>query len=148
MPDTPSSSQSLSPRSRRSRRSAGDSDAGGRAGLAKVIPRRPVVSWWLGLVLAIGFAALVTPAITAEHWLLRFGPGTIAEHHEAPYTVRAPMTGGGEFGGGGGVVVARGEIATRDRAALADTVTAATPGGAGLYLAFFALTAVLGALFT
>ncbi|HEX8111360.1 MAG TPA: hypothetical protein VF516_26705, partial [Kofleriaceae bacterium] len=145
MPDSSSRSPSFPPR--RSRRSD-DPDGGNRAGLAKVIPRRPAVSWWLGLVLALGFAALVTPAITAEHWLLRFGPDTIAEHREAPYTVRAPMTGSGELRVGGGVVVARGEIATRDEAALADAITSATPGGSGLYLAFFGLTAVLGALFT
>ncbi|HEX3481927.1 MAG TPA: HDIG domain-containing protein, partial [Kofleriaceae bacterium] len=144
MPDTPSRSPSPP---RRSRRTSDDAGAN-RAGLAKVIPRRPAVSWWLGIVLALGFAALVTPAITAEHWLLRFGPGTIAEHHEAPFTVRAPMTGTGELRVGGGVVVARGEIASRDEAALADAIAATTPGGAGLYLAVFALTCVLGALFT
>ena len=146
MPDTPSSSQSYPPR--RSRRTSSDSDSGSRAGLAKVIPRRPAVSWWLGIVLALGFAALVTPAITAEHWMLRFGPWSIVEHREAPFTVRAPMTGAGELRVGGGVVIARGEIATRDEAALADAIASTTPGGTGLYLAFFALSFVLGALFT
>jgi hypothetical protein len=143
MPDTPSSSQSFPPR--RARRIADD---GARVGLAKVIPRRPGVSWWQGLVLAVAFAAVVTPAITAEHWLLRFGPGTIAEGQEAPFTVRAPMTGTSELGVRGGVVVVRGEIATRDRAAQSDAIAAATPGGSGLYLAFFALTTALAALFT
>ncbi len=146
MPHTPSSSQSYPPR--RSRRMPGDPDGDSRADLAKVIPRRPAVSWWLGIVLALGFAALVTPAITAEHWMLRSGPGTIVEHREAPFTVRAPMTGTGELGVGGGVVVARGEIATRDEAALADAIASTTPGGTGLYVAFFALSFVLGALFT
>jgi cyclic-di-AMP phosphodiesterase PgpH len=148
MPDTPSRRPSFPPSPRRSRRMSDDPDGGGRAGLAQVIPRRPGVSWWLGLVLALGFAGLVTPAITAEHWMLRFGPGAIAEHREAPFTVRAPMTGTGELRVGGGVVVARGERATRDEAALADAIAGATPGGPGLYLAFFALTCVLGALFT
>ena len=145
MPDTPSSSQSYPPR--RSRRRSDDPDGGSRSGLAKVIPRRPAVSWWLGIVLALGFAALVTPAITAEHWMLRFGPWSIVEHREAPFTVRAPMTGAGELRVGGGVVVARGEIATRDEAALADEIASTTPAGTGLYLAFFALSFVLGALF-
>jgi putative nucleotidyltransferase with HDIG domain len=125
-----------------------DLDAGSRAGLAKVIPRRPAVSWWLGIVLALGFATLVTPVITAEHWMLRFGPWSIVEHREAPFTVRAPMTGAGELRVGGGVVVARGEIATRDEATLADAIAGTTPGGTGLYLAMFALSFVLGALFT
>src|SRR5215510_12873153 len=119
-----------------------------RAELATAIPRRPRVSWWLGIVLALGFAALVTPAITAERWLLRDGAGTVTEHRPAPFTVRAPMTGYSDLRVGGGVVVARGEIATREEAALADAIAAATPRGPVLTLAFFALSFVLAALFT
>ena len=124
----------------------GDLDS--RSALARAIPRRRGVSWWLGIVLALGFAALVTPAITAEHWLLHFDTGTIAEKHAAPFTVRAPMTGYGNLRIGGGVVVARGEIATRDEAAIADAIAQATPRGPLRYAAFFALTFVLAALFT
>src|SRR5262249_59134230 len=91
---------------------------------------------------------VVPRGIAAEHWMLRFGPWSIVEHREAPFTVRAPMTGAGEFRVGGGVVVARGEIATRDEATLADAIAGTTPGGTGLYPAIFALTFVLGALFT
>jgi cyclic-di-AMP phosphodiesterase PgpH len=119
-----------------------------RGALANQIPRRARVSWWLGILLAVGFAAAVTPAITAEHWLLGFAPGTIAERHEAPFTVRAPMSGNGALRVGGGLVVARGEVATRDEAAIADAIAATAPRGPVLYLAFFALTFVLAALFT
>ncbi|HMG20777.1 MAG TPA: HDIG domain-containing protein, partial [Kofleriaceae bacterium] len=126
---------------------AAESTGGARASLAKAIPRRAGVSWWLGIVLSLGFAAVITPAITAEHWLLRFAPGTVTERHEAPFTVRAPMNGYGNLRVGG-VVVARGELAGRDEAALADAIAASAPRGPMLYLAFFALTFVLAALFT
>src|SRR5262249_22981606 len=142
MPDTPSS-QRL-PAASRSR----DADDTPRRALAKAIPRRASVSWWLGIVLALGFAALVTPAITAEQWLLGFAPGTITEHREAPFTVRAPMSGNGALRVGGGLVVARGEVASRDEAAIADALAATTPRGPVLFAAFFALTFVLAALFT
>ena len=147
MPDTPVSSPSSALPSAPSRRRAADGDRP-RAALAKVIPRRAGVSWWLGIVLAVGFAAVVTPAITADHWLLRLGPGTIAEHREAPFTVRAPMSGYGSLRVGGGVVIARGEVAGRDEAAIADALAAAAPSGPVLYLALFALTFTLAALFT
>src|ERR1043165_8965711 len=119
-----------------------------RAKLARAIPRRPGVSWWLGLVLALGFASLVTPAITADHWLLHFGVGSIVEKQPAPFTVRAPMTSFGTLRVGGGVVVARGELTTRDEAALADEIAGTSPHGPVRYLAFFALCFTLAALFT
>src|ERR1700759_4253490 len=115
--------------------------------LAKVIPSRAHVSWRLGIVLALGFAALVTPAITAESWLPRVGIGAATEARPAPFTVRAPMTGYGDLRVGG-VGVARGEIATREEAAISDAITAAAPRGPVLYLALFALCFVLAALFT
>ncbi|HEX7841946.1 MAG TPA: HDIG domain-containing protein, partial [Kofleriaceae bacterium] len=142
-------SQPLPSEPSRARRGSDDLGASHpRAALAKVIPRRAQVSWWLGLVLALGFAALVTPAITAEHWLLRDRAGTVTEGHPAPFTVRAPMTGHGSLRVGGGVVVARGEVATREEAEISDAIAAAAPRGPALYLAFFALSFVLAALFT
>ena len=50
------------------------------------------------------------------------------------------MTGQGNLRVGGGVVVARGEIATREEAELSDAIAAAAPRGPALYLAFFART--------
>ena len=65
---------------RRARRAPSDwDDIDRRAALGKVIKRRAAVSWWLGIVLAVGFAAFVTPAITAERWLLGFHAGTATE---------------------------------------------------------------------
>jgi hypothetical protein len=137
-------------RSRASRRGRADHDLDDRrAALARVIPRRPGVSWWLGVILAVGFAALATPTITAERWLLRFHSGSVAEKLPAPFTVRAPMLAGYEqLRVGGGVVVARGEPVTRDQAAIADAIADAMPRGPVLYLALFALTLVLAAIFT
>ncbi|HEU4734221.1 MAG TPA: HDIG domain-containing protein, partial [Kofleriaceae bacterium] len=120
-----------------------------RATLAKVIPRRPSVAWWLAIVLAVGFAALATPTITAERWLLQFGPGSVAARQPAPFTVRAPMLAGYEqLRVRGGVVVARGEIVAPDQAAVADSIALAIPRGPMLYLAFFALTLVLAGVFS
>jgi putative nucleotidyltransferase with HDIG domain len=117
--------------------------------LARAIPRRARVSWSVGLVLAVGFAALVAPAITAERWPLQLRPGTITATQPAPFTVRAPMlVGGGERHVRGGVVVARGETASRDEAAIADAIADGMPRGPLVYLALFALTWALAALFT
>jgi len=143
----------------RARRASGDLEHRGggdrRTALARVIKRRATVSWWLGVVLAVGFAVVVTPAITAEHWLLGFHagtatePGTVTEHHAAPFTVRAPMlVGEGNLRVGGGVVVARGETATRDEATIAGAIAGAVPHGPVLYAAFFVLLGVLATLFT
>lgn len=141
MPEASRTSQRLTP-------VPGRRDDSPRGALAKQIPRRASVSWWLGIVLALGFAAVVTPAITAERWLFGFAAGTVTEHHAAPFTVRAPMSGNGALRVGGGLVVARGELATRDEAAIADAIATTAPSGPVLYLAFFALSFVLAALFT
>jgi putative nucleotidyltransferase with HDIG domain len=138
------------PRAALARATEGHGSTPGAGGTPRAtIPRRPEVSWWLGIVLAIGFAALVMPAITAEHWLVSFDQGTIAENREAPFTVRAPMlAGGGRAPVSGGLVVARGEIATRDDAARADAIAAAMPRGLLIYGALFALCFALAALFS
>jgi putative nucleotidyltransferase with HDIG domain len=168
MPDTPSSSQRERPGAMRRDRSRGAPPAPGdstlvdrRATLASLVPRRPTVSWWLGLVLAASLAALVTPVITAERWLLRFHPsrvsdtgavlepGTIIEAQAAPFTVRAPVFAGYDhLRVGGGVVVARGETASRDEATISDAIAGTMPRGPVLYAAFFALIFVLAAIFT
>jgi len=136
------------PLDRPRRSSDGAREGARRDALPEVIPRRARVTWWLGLVLAVGFAALVTPAITAEHWLLRFDAGTVVEHQPAPFTVRAPMlAGASKLRVGGGLVVARGEIATREEAALAAAIAGAMPRGAVVYVAWFALAFALAAMF-
>src|SRR5262245_3172991 len=145
MPDTPS--QTMSPG--RSALRPGDSAANARAALGHVIPRRPQASWWLAMVLAASFAAVVTPVITAERWLLRFDAGSVTASREAPFTVRAPaLAGYDNLRIRGGVVIARGEVATGDEATIADAIAGAMPRGPVLYLALFALTFTLAAIFT
>nr|MDQ3370314.1 HDIG domain-containing protein [Myxococcota bacterium] len=133
---------------------AGGSDppSGPRAQLAQTIPRRPRVSWWLGVMFAVGFAVLMTPAVTAERWLATLGVGEIAQGTRADITIRvAPFAGQhtpDAHVGGGGIIIARGEIADRDQADDAHAVLAATPRGALPYVAFLVLTLVFGAIFT
>jgi putative nucleotidyltransferase with HDIG domain len=146
--------------SRRSRSPRAPSVAGAGAAPAamnKAIPRRPRVPWWLGVILAIGFAAVVAPAITAERWLLGFRVGAVAAGAPAPFTVRAPapftvrapmLAGYPRLGIHGGVVVARGEPASRDQAAYADAIAAQTPSGLGPSLALFGLVVVLAWLYS
>jgi len=116
------------------------------------IPRRPRVTWWLGLVFAAVFAAIVTPASTADRWLASLGAGTIVPGEPAPITVRVPPLAGlatpdGRLGDGG-VVIARGETATAEDARVAAAVEAALPQGALPYIALFVLACVLAAIFS
>jgi hypothetical protein len=136
--------------------SAASSSAGGTAGargeLARQIPRRPRVSWWIGLLLALGFAALVTPALTAERWLPALGVPAVKAGEAARVTVRVPPFAGVQALDrrvtGGGVIIARGDEAVEVHEDAARLVAAARPGGAAPYLALFALAFVFAALFT
>jgi hypothetical protein len=123
-----------------------------RAALAKVIPRRPRVAWWLGLVFALAFAILVMPTITADRWLGALGAGQIRDQHRAALTIRVPALSGYNTDAGhigqGGIVIARGAIANATDEANARAVAKATPRGALPYVAFFLLTFVIGAIFT
>jgi hypothetical protein len=130
--------------------SQGSFDAHSRAGLAKVIPRRPRVTWSLALIFALVFAVLVTPAITAERWLGSLGVGKVAKDQPAPLTVRVPALAGLETVDKrirGGVVIARGQIATVDDATTVESIAQATPRGALPYVAFFLLTLIFGVIF-
>ncbi len=125
---------------------------GHRGELAKVIPRRPRVSWWLGLLFALGFALLVTPTITADRWLGALGAGGVREGHIASVTVRVPAMSGFQTQaihiGHGGILIARGQVATADDERNAAALQAAAPHGALPYVALFLLTFVLAAIFT
>ncbi|NVB80451.1 MAG: HDIG domain-containing protein [Kofleriaceae bacterium] len=130
--------------------STSDALRGPKAELAKTIPRRPRVTWWLGLVLALGFATLVVPSITAHRWFA--SAAKIQRGEPAPVTVRVPPFAGYQTSSGvtrgGGVLVVRGEHADRDTAVAVLEIERAMPHGGGTYLAFFLLLFVLGALFT
>ncbi len=127
--------------------SSGVPSVGGR----KLIPRRPAVTFVVGLIFAIVFAVLVTPSITAERWLAGMGAGKVVKDHPATLTVRVPPLLGFESlernVRGGGVVIARGDVATADDAATAELITASTPRGPLPYAAFFALTLVFATIF-
>ncbi len=125
---------------------------GPRAALARVIPRRKRVTWWAGIVLAIGFAVLVLPIATADRWFGALGAGEIVAGERAGMTVRVPPFAGyqtptGHIGGGGGVVIARGEVASRDDAVNVAEIAEATPHGAIPYLAYLVLAGVFAGLF-
>jgi putative nucleotidyltransferase with HDIG domain len=125
---------------------------GPRGELAKTIPRRPRVSWWLGLIFAVAFALLATPAVTADRWLAAMGIGEVRAGQIASLTVRVPAIAGFDAGerrlGSGGIVIARGETATVEEERTAAAVTASSPHGALPYVALFLLVLVFSAIFT
>ena len=133
----------------------GDGD-GPQAQLARVVARRPRVTWWIGAVLAIAFAVLVTPMATAERWLGALGAGHVVSGKPATLTIRVPPFAGYETYNhtgvvrGGGVVIARGQVAdtqgndARDVAAIEE----AQPHGAAPYVAYFELIAAFAAIFS
>ena len=94
-----------------------------RAELAKQIPRRPTVTWWSGLALAVVFTIVVVPAILFDAW---FAP---VAGEPAPFTLRTA----------GGIVAMRGEPVP---------ATHVGPHGATEFLAFGVLVLVLASLFT
>jgi putative nucleotidyltransferase with HDIG domain len=131
-----------------------DALKGPRADLARTIPRRSRVKWWMGLLFAVVFAGFLTPAIHAERIFVALGGGHVAEGQAAKITVRVPPFAGYDTvaghiggGGGGGVVIARGEVAKRDDAARVLAISDAMPHGGFPYFATFALAAVLAGLF-
>lgn len=123
----------------------------GGAALAKAIPRRPRVGVIAGLLLAIGFGLLITPTITIDTWLVQLGKVPVSPTAEASMTVRVPLFAGHRDGAirvdGGGVLVARGEVFGRDRAAATHEIYAATPRGGAPYVAYFLLCAALVAVY-
>ncbi len=95
-----------------------------RAELAKVIPRRPTVTWWVGIALAVVFTVVVVPAIIFEGWF----PAVAGQ--AAPYTVRTA----------GGILAMRGELVPAS--------LHAGPHGGMQFLAYAVLVLVLAWMFT
>jgi putative nucleotidyltransferase with HDIG domain len=130
-----------------------DALRGPRAELARAIPRRPRVAWWMTLVFALGFAVLVTPTISAERIFVALGAGHVAPGQHARMTVRVPPFAGydtadGHIGGGGGVLIARGDVASAEDARRVLLLDEAMPNGPVPYLAYALLAAVLAGLFS
>ena len=127
---------------------------GPRGELAKAIPRRPRVSWWLGIVFAFAFAVLVTPSLTADRWLGSLGAGAVKDKHVASLTVRVPPIAGFDTQdhqlhlGDGGILIARGHQANAEDERNAKALADASPQGVLPYVALFLLTLVLAAIFT
>ena len=126
-----------------------------RAQLAQAIARRPHVVWWSSLLIAFGFAAVVLPVLTADRWIGALGGGRVVAGAKAAITVRVPPFTGidtpdaGRIGGdGGGVVIARGDIATRDDEFKVGELGLVTPTGAVPYFAMFLLAGVFAWLFS
>jgi putative nucleotidyltransferase with HDIG domain len=130
--------------------STSDPRNGPRADLARAIPRRPRVSWWLGIVLAAAFAVIVMPSVMAGRWVGAIGK--IERGVPAPYTVRVPPFAGYDTAvghtGGGGVLIARGEVPDRDTVEAARQIDAHLPHGAVPFIAYLLLLGVLAGLFT
>jgi putative nucleotidyltransferase with HDIG domain len=159
-PGKPSSSQSTTAPERPLANARLDTDAGDsasrshlpgpRSELAKQIPRRPRVTWWLGAAFAFAFAILVVPAITADRWLGAI-VGELEPDAPAPLTVRVPPFAGADTAdahvGGGGIVIARGELPDPGQLDDARAVERAQPPGPVPYIAFAALLLVFGAIF-
>ncbi|HEX7704144.1 MAG TPA: hypothetical protein VF403_25555, partial [Kofleriaceae bacterium] len=114
-----------------------------------MIAHRPHVGRWASLIIAIGFGVVVLPIVTAEHWLAALGTARVVAGERAPLTVRVPPFAGaetldaGRIGGGGGVVIARGDLATRDDEFKVAELTAVEPSGAVPYAAMFLIVALL-----
>lgn len=125
---------------------------GPRSELAKVIPRRPRVSWWLGMLFAFAFALLATPTITADRWLASLGAGAVKDKHIAAVTVRVPAFSGFDIEdrhiGNGGILIARGQEANADDERNARALLEAAPHGVLPYVAMFLLAFVFAAIFT
>ncbi|MEP6864646.1 MAG: HDIG domain-containing metalloprotein [Deltaproteobacteria bacterium] len=126
-----------------------------RTQLAQAIARRPHVVWWSSLVIAIGFAAVVLPVLTADRWIGALGGSQVVAGAKAPITVRVPPFTGidtpdaGRIGGdGGGVVIARGDLASRDDEFKVGELGLVTPTGAVPYFAMFLLAGVFAWLFS
>ena len=63
-------------------------DAMGQQALTRAIPRRPRVGLGLGILLALGFALLVTPAIAFEAYLVQRGKLEVSPTATPAATVR------------------------------------------------------------
>ena len=128
-----------------------------KAELAHVIARRPHVVWWASLIMAVCFALVTLPVITADRWIVALAGARISKGEPAPITVRVPPFFGGDAEVGevghhewqpSSVLIARGDVARGDDVTRAEQLAASTPGGALPYVALFFVIAVFAGLFS
>jgi len=48
-----------------------------------VIARRPHVVWWASLIMAVGFALVTLPVLTADRWIAALGGARISKGEPA-----------------------------------------------------------------
>ena len=118
-----------------------------------MIPRRTRVTWWIGLVMAVAFAALVVPSITTERWFGALGAGHVEKGHRAAITVRVPLFAGYQTRSRPHHRRRRADRARRAARPRQDELDAAdiddaVPQGPFPYIAYFLLASVLAGLFT
>ncbi|MEO8840831.1 MAG: HDIG domain-containing metalloprotein [Kofleriaceae bacterium] len=119
-----------------------------------MIAHRPHVGKWASLILAIGFGVVVLPIVTADYWLAALGGARVVTGEPAPLTVRVPPFAGaetldaGRIGGGGGVVIARGDVATRDDEFKVAELASVAPSGPRPYAVMFLVLVVLAGGFS
>ena len=121
--------------------------------MTTVITRRPHVVGWTSLILAVGFALVALPVLTADRWI----GARITQGARATITVRVPpfFTGEPEVGERGShewqpssVLIARGDVARSEDVVRAEELAAVTPRGPLPYLALFVVIAVFVGLFS
>jgi putative nucleotidyltransferase with HDIG domain len=162
------STSTTAPESPRSLRAPSHADPlhGPRAELARAIPRRARVRWWLGIVLAIVFATVAMATITAPHWLGSLGIAKLEVGKPAPITIRVPplagveTKGGAHVGGvgaiargdakagGAGVLIGRGDVVRDDDVRHVAAIDDELPHGAIAFVAIALLIVVLAWLYS
>ena len=123
-----------------------------RAQLAKVIRRRPKVSPLLAVVLSVVFASVATLVVAMDLLLASAGEPAFRVGEPAPITVRVPLFSGFSDDrheiGHGTVVVARGELLTRENVDLVDAVRAQHPAPGSALAGYFIILLTVTLLYS
>jgi putative nucleotidyltransferase with HDIG domain len=123
-----------------------------RAQLAKVIRRRPKVSPILAVLLSAAFACVAALVVAMDLLLASAGEPAFRPGEPAPMTVRVPLFSGFSDDrheiGHGTVVVARGELLTRENVDLVHAVRAQLPAPGFALAGYFVILLTVTLLYT
>lgn len=123
-----------------------------RAQLAKVIRRRPKVSPLVAVLLSVAFASVAALVVTMDLLLAGAGEPAFRPGEPAPMTVRVPLFSGFSDDrheiGHGTVVVARGEMLTRENVDLVHAVRAQLPAPGFAFAGYLAILLTVALLYT